>query len=116
MKVTPTQCAAVYDCLRAFEPFRALRLPESDEVEFHVRPRRDAFGEYVQNDVAHSITISSRLIGSFEALAQVVAHEMLHLAQAEKGTHSRAEHNAEFIRLAKVVCRQMLWDEPAFIG
>ena len=116
LQVTPEICAAVYDCLRAFEPFRNLRLPDSEAVEFHVKQRRDAYGEYVHTGVAHSLTISASLIGSFDSLAQVVAHEMLHLAQAEHSTQTSSQHNAAFRRLARSVCQKMVWDERAFIG
>jgi len=116
LEVTPDHAAAVYDCLRAFEPFRSMRLPEADDVEFHIRHRRDIHAEYCYAGDKHSITVSSVLVGSFDELAKVVAHEMLHLGQAEAGTYTRTEHNPEFLRLARRICAQMVWDLRAFIG
>lgn len=116
LAVTPEHVAAVYDCLRAFEPFRSMRLPAADEVEFHVRQRRDIHAEYVFVGDAHSITVSSKLIGSFDELCKVVAHEMIHLAQFETGCYTRAEHNSAFVQAARRVCSKMVWDTNAFIG
>lgn len=114
LEVTPAHVEAMYECLRAFEPWKSLKLPPADEVAFHVRNRRDVFGEWVNNGGEHEILISSLLIGSFQRLAQVVGHEMLHLAQREMGTENSSQHNKDWQRLARIACRKMVWDERAF--
>ena len=114
LTITPSHVEAVYECLRAFEPWRGLKLPEAEEIEFHVRNRRDIYAEYRHNGTAHQIKLSTALIGTFQTLAETVGHEMLHLAQAEKGTATASEHNAEWRALARKACRVMGWDERAF--
>ena len=116
VNVTPECCAAMYDCLRMFNPFTAMNLPDSDEVEFHVKHRHDCYAEHIHTGTAHSITVSDALIGSFDGLAQVMAHEMLHAAQLIKGTATQSQHNAEYRRLARTVCKEMCWDIKAFVG
>lgn len=118
LHVTPEQVAAVYDCLLNFDPWRTLGLPPAEEVEIHVRSRRDCYGEYQYTGKAipHRLLISCHLVGSFDRLADTVGHEMLHLAQELNGTSNSSQHNAEFRRLARIACRRMVWDERAFIG
>ena len=116
LDVTPDKAAAVYDCLRHFEPWRSLDLPPAEEVEFHVRSRRDCYAEYTHTGKTHVILVSQLLIGSMETLVSVVGHEMLHVAQEQHGTSNSAQHNAEFRRLARIACRKMVWDERAFVG
>jgi hypothetical protein len=118
LDVTPERVAAVYDCLRTFEPWCSLGLPPAEEIEIHVRSRRDCYGEYqfTGKTHPHKILVSSRLIGSFVSLADTVGHEMLHLAQELHGTSNSAQHNEEFRRLARIACRKMIWDERAFVG
>lgn len=116
LHIKPQHVEAVYECLRNFEPWRSLGLPHAEEVEIHVKARRDCYAEYIKLDGVHKVMVSSILIGGFETLASVVGHEMLHLAQEIHGTSNSAQHNAEFRRLARIACRDMIWDERAFIG
>ena len=51
-----------------------------------------------------------------EGHAQLWAHEMLHAAQLIKGTATQSQHNAEYRRLARTVCKEMCWDIKAFVG
>lgn len=114
LRITPHHVEAVYECLRAFEPFTSLPLPAAEAVEFVVQQRSDIYAQYAHTGRDHQIKVSSALIGSFETLVQTVAHEMLHLAQVEEGTDSRSQHNERWRTLARKVCRSMVWDERAF--
>ena len=63
----------------------------------------------------HVIEISENTVGHFDTLARVMAHEMVHMAQDIHRTATpNAEHNAEFKRISKRVCRLMGWDSKAF--
>jgi hypothetical protein len=45
-----------------------------------------------------------------------MAHEMIHQYQQRERTETaNTEHNAEFLRLAGVVCRHHGWDEKEFV-
>lgn len=116
LDVTPDRAAAVYDMLRHFEPWHSLALPPAEEVEFHVRARRDCYAEYQHTGTTHAILISAALIGGMDTLVSVMGHEMLHVAQHINGTSNEAQHNREFRRLARIACHKCVWDERAFVG
>ncbi len=111
--------AAVYECLRQFPPFSRWKLPPADEVEFRVSNQRNTMGEYTRyaRTSEHIVMVSSSTIGHFATLANVVAHEMVHLKQAIDKTEPQKVgwHNAEYRRLAKQVCRIHGWDYKAFV-
>lgn len=116
MKLTPEACAAVYDCLRQFAPFRGWRLPPADEVEFHIvadQANRGTYCNYIGTQ-QHCIEVSDACVGHFDTLAGTIAHEMIHLCQKQIGTVTRAQHNADFLRRAARVCRELGWDPKAF--
>ena len=101
--------------LRSFPPFSRWNLPPADEVEIRTPQRSDVLGEWSKWEGGHHIiTISSKSHGHLITLIQTVAHEMIHAYQDIKGTSNRAQHNAEFKRLAAQVCRVLGFDEKAF--
>lgn len=115
----PEQVAAMYDCLRAFPPFNTMRLPPADEVEFQVRSSPGYYGWHAVKGVGgtrHVIAISSKNVGYLPTLALFLAHEMIHLYQAQNGTATReVQHNAEFRRIAAKACRQLGFDPKVFV-
>ena len=112
MNITPHHIAAVYDMLRAFKPFSGWKLPEAESVGFHIKPLKD-YGEYFYES-GHHIVISNKLTDAVLSLMEVVAHEMIHLRQVE--LKRPPNHNKDFRRMAKAVCREFLWDVKRFIG
>jgi len=116
LRLTPEMLAAAYEFLRVSAPFRAWSLPHADDVEFHVIAARDRRGHYCRGESApHRIAVSAANVGHSETLLRTIAHEMLHLHQNERGTEtSRAEHNVEFHRLARIVCLHHGFDPRAF--
>ncbi len=117
LPLTPDRLEAMYDCLRAFPPFTSL--PEGKDIhQFIVSKRKDQEGHYTRysGTEKHIISISANRIGHFNSLAQVMAHEMIHLYQGIKKTETpNAIHNAEFLRIAKSVCKRFGWDEKTFV-
>jgi len=112
----PVQLAAVYDCLRVFPPFNRWRLPVGDEVSFTVASHHAFYGWHNYDGASHTIAISQRTVGQLDTLMLFMAHEMIHLHQAERGTWSRrVNHNAEFRRLAARVCRVHGFDLKVFV-
>lgn len=118
MHIMPEQCAAVYDCLLHFPPFKAMRLPPADEVEFKVTNELSRQG-YCTINVGradgHEIGVSNRWVGEYASLVQLVAHEMIHMHQWVRRTDTSSMHNAEYRKIAKDVCRKFQWDYKQFV-
>ena len=113
MKLTPEGCAAMYDALRAHQPFSRWDLPEADKVEFYVTRDKSVFGTYCYEQ-AHAITVSEVVVGHWSTLSETVAHEMIHLHQSLRKKQTRAEHNTEFRKLALEVCQTFGFDPRCF--
>lgn len=111
LPLTPARLAATYEFLRAFPPFSAWRLPPSDGVRFQVLTTRNFIAQCTAGDPP-LLQVSRGKVGHAYPLLVAVAHEMVHMRQAQRG-HSMA-HNAEFHRLARLVCRRFGFDPKAF--
>lgn len=110
--------AAVYDMLRAFPPFTRMKLPPSEEVEFHVTRSLMEEGFYKRswrkND--HQIHVSQRRIETFDRLNQAMAHEMIHLYLGiHKLDNKGGMHGGLFQKYARAVCTVFNWDFKVFI-
>ena len=118
LRLTPDVLGAAYDYLRHTRPFKAMRIPESDDVAFVVSRRVDRLGHYTREcgkPDSHEIHISESSVGSTSRLMEVMAHEMLHLYQDMVGTSTKnTAHNAEFRRIAKRICSEHVFDPKAF--
>ena len=112
LHITPCALEAVYQMLASIPPLSKLSLPHAESVEFVVMRAVDRFGDYIQTPYGHRIRISSKKVGSLITLEQTMAHEMIHMHQAQRGL--RLDHGAEFRKLATRVCKTMDWDERAF--
>ena len=116
LKLTPELLAGTYQLLASTQPFASWKLPEADEVEFHISRQPNYRGQYwrtAKND--HAIEISERLIGNLGWLIRTMAHEMVHLYQSEyKHETPNAQHNAHFYKMAKKVCLVHEWDYRLF--
>jgi hypothetical protein len=118
LHLTPEMLAAAYEYLRTTPPFRRWGLPEADEIEFVVTQvlKPQAAYEKYRHVNEHRISVSNARIGTSANLIDVMAHEMIHLYQEiKKTTTGNTEHNAEFDRLAKLVCRHHGFDPKNFI-
>jgi hypothetical protein len=118
LHLTPDILAGAYDYLRVCPPFRRWKLPPSDEIEFIVTQvlKPQACYEKYRHENRHAISVSNRRIGTSANLIDVMAHEMIHLYQAITKTETpNTEHNAEFDRLARIVCRHHGFDLKNFI-
>lgn len=117
MKLTPRMLEACYNFLRTTLPFKRWKLPEGKEVEFRVGRSRKDFGNcWIHPKRGHYIVrVSGNRVFHVLSLAETVAHEMIHLHRyQEKETDAWAEHDAEFWRLAKAVCRHHDFDLAEF--
>ena len=101
LHLTPTMLRAAYSLIASSVPFtiRSWRVPPADEVEFHVTRNPNVEGTYECKNGTHSLEISDRCIGTSAHLLEVIAHEMIHLAQqVHKQTTPNTEHNSDFRR------------------
>lgn len=112
MTLTPSKLAAVYDCLRAFPPYKGWRLPESDGVVFGVSLSLDTFGTYERCRGKPRIEISALMVTDWQTLVETMAHEMIHLRQCRAGR--AVDHDAEWQRIATRVCREFGWKREGF--
>jgi hypothetical protein len=118
LNITPDILAGAYDFLRCTQPFKAWKLPHSDDIEFHVTKDKSLVGHYARSPrkMDHEIGISAASVSQTNTLIFYMGHEMIHLYQAIKKTDvGRTMHNAEFIRLANQVCSIHGWDAKLFI-
>ena len=109
---------AAYEYLRATPPFRGWRLPHADEVEFGITRHRDRYADHTTyyRTANHVIRVSAPNVKTTDMLMQTLAHEMIHERMELTKTASRkVDHNAEFKRLAGVVCRAHGWDVRLFV-
>ncbi len=117
--LTPDRLQATYDCIRSFPPFSKWKLPAGAEIhQFRVTKHSELEGHYTRyiGTDKHIIAISSARIRHFLSLAQVMAHEMIHLKQGiDKTETPNTVHNAEFRRIASSVCKRFGWDEKTFV-
>lgn len=114
--LTPVMLAAAYEFVATLPPFSRWKMPPADQVEFFVTRNPKKFGEYGSGaTVAHRIYISDATVGSPAALVPVIAHEMVHLYQAARGKATQSQHNEDFKRLARIVCRRNSYDYKAFV-
>lgn len=114
--ITPKQLSLAYDFIRSMPPFTRYKIPPSECVEFRIvnDPRVYAWHKLQENGT-HIIAVSRNCIGHTDTLLCKLSHELIHLIQAEKGTHTRTMHNAEFVRIANKVCKIHGFDFKAFI-
>lgn len=118
LHLTPELLERAYEYLRASRPFRNWKLPEADELGFEVSRHKDRYGHmhgYVRSPDA-DIAISECSVGSSTTLIEKMAHEMIHLKQhVHKTETANTQHNAEFKRLARVVCAEHMFDFKDFV-
>ena len=117
--MTPEGLQAMYDCIRAFPPFSRWKLPEGKDIhQFRVTRHIGEQGHYTRyiGTDKHIIAVSSRNIGHFNSLAQVMAHEIIHLKQGIDKTETPGTvHNADFRKKAVSICREFGWDFKTFV-
>jgi SprT-like family len=118
LHLTPDCLENAYEYLRTTLPFRRMNLPHADNLVFRVMGARDRFGHFrgrlKNRPDMNEIGVSIRIVHSTDLLMATMAHEMIHLFQHEKGSDSRAAHNAEFERLAARACRIHGFDRESF--
>ena len=115
LALSPAILEAAYDFLRTTPPFKSWKLPPAEEIRFRVMSAKDCRGWHTFNNGEHDIAISRSVIGRTSALMETLAHEMIHVYQINKKSWTKnTEHNAEFWRLAKIICKHHGFDPKLF--
>jgi hypothetical protein len=104
LPLTRETLAAAYDYLCTTQPFNKWNLPSSEDIVFRVTRHKDRFAHYTRDVRRHEIVVSAHYIRRTDSLMMTMAHEMIHLHQAESGMENSAQHNAAFRALAEKVC------------
>lgn len=110
----PEEVAAAYDFLAATPPFNKWKLPPSDEVGFAVTDHQDEFGAFVVDGEKITIRISANFQSHTFRLLEVLAHELIHMAQHVAKKSTKSSHNADFNARAKRVCALHGFDPKGF--
>lgn len=112
LRLTPELLAAAYDFLRTTDPFKAWKLPDSDEVGFHVVRNPKMFADFGMENGVPVIRVSEAKNGHTSTILGTMAHEMIHLRQELTG--DREIHGARFKKYAASVCRAHGFDPLTF--
>jgi len=112
LKLHRDMIAAAYDFLRRTEPFKAWRLPPSDDVRFRVVRDPKMLADFGMERGKPVIRISAVTVGHTDTLMATVAHEMIHFRQHLTG--DREVHGARFKRMAAKVCAAHGYDPLTF--
>jgi hypothetical protein len=107
-----------YQLLHQGPPFNKWpKLPEAEEVEFHVLATPQVHGDCGVNESGRIyIRLSTALVGSMGNLIATMAHEMIHAYQFAnpKAKTSRCDHDSFFKKAAKRCCDFWGFDPKSF--
>jgi hypothetical protein len=112
LKLTPDMLAAAYDFLCTTDPFCNWKLPESDEVGFHVVRDPSLSADFGVEQSIPFIRVSEAHNGHAATLLATLAHEMIHLRQHLIG--DREHHGPRFRRMRARVCAIHGFDPKTF--
>ena len=112
LKLHPEMIAAGYEFLRQTEPFHHMKLPEAEDIGFHVVRSRKMFADFSVENGIPVIRVSTEKNGHTNTLLATIAHEMIHLHQELTG--DRETHGPRFKRMAAKVCRAHGFDPLTF--
>lgn len=108
LHLTPEILERSYELLRATRPFSAWRLPEADDVEFHVLRTRRVHGDCSREAGGFVVRIS-QAHSYLPSLLATMAHEMCHMRAVPDVSHGSA-----FKKLAAQVCKFHGFDPGSF--
>lgn len=112
--LTPDMMEAAYEYLRLTPPFKVWRLPDPDDVDFHVLKTDRIHGDCGYHDGRTYIRVSIAMVGNSNSLMSVMAHEMIHQRQWLTGSKSKNGHDKFWHRAADRTCAWHGWDRKTF--
>jgi hypothetical protein len=113
--LTPDILAGLYDVLRLTRPFKAWKLPPSDEVGFVVSAEEN-HGEWWFDDKKqqHHVKVSAKRHHTLHSATTTLAHEMVHMHEKQIGARNDVHHGWTFKKFAKSVCKHHGFDLGQF--
>jgi hypothetical protein len=112
--LTPDMMERAYDYLRETPPFKAWRMPESDDLDFHVLATPRIHGDCGYDKGRVFIRLSTAMVGCTLNLIATMAHEMIHAEQWRRKVKARNDHDAFFRRAADRACSWHGFDRKTF--
>lgn len=112
MRITPADLENCYRFLVTLKPFNDWQLPDPIKIDFIVNRSEQVQGEYDTDP--HTIKVSSYFCTTWNDVIETVAHEMVHLACEKAGHYKHADHDPQFRRLARKVCKTFGWPMEGF--
>lgn len=104
----------MYDLVRSIPPFSKWNLPDSEDIEFHVSGFRNKNGDYSADP--HIIRISCHSTDHIGKALEIMAHEVLHLAQhLRKLDTPNTQHNSDFRETWAKIAKVYGWDAKAYL-
>lgn len=115
LRLSPDTLASGYEYLRTTPPLKGWKLPHADEVAFHVVSDPRIFADIgFDDDGGPLIRVSAKKNKTSVTLLMSIAHEAIHLHQYLCKLDRGGEHNDDFRKRARLVCRAHGWDEELF--
>lgn len=116
LHLTPMMLEASYELLRTTPPFNKWKLPEADDVEFHVHRVPGCYGDLRINHASKTyiIRMSFKHLRDVTHMLATMAHEMCHMRQHLLEPNRPVAHGPKFKRLAAQVCRHHGFDAATF--
>ena len=113
LKLTPEVLRGAYTYLTETEPFCKWNLPDPEEMFFKVDRHQSRYGCAVGDEKGHHmICVSSVFVGQTLSLMETVAHEMVHIHQAQ--AKMTMDHGLAFRKFAAHVCKVHGFDPKLF--
>lgn len=112
--LSPDMLAGLYDVLRMTRPFKAWKLPPSDDVCFHVSEAESPQGEWWHDGKHHNLRVSAKKHHTLHSALMTLAHEMVHLHEHQVGARRDVHHGWQFKRFAASVCKHHGFDLGQF--
>lgn len=110
--LTVDQIEAAYSLLKTFSPFKGWHLPDADDIEIRITNHNGMRGECIQEGPKLILNVSHKCHGHTLTLLNTLAHECVHLRQAQLGIN--LDHGEFFQKAAKQVCRIHGFDPKDF--
>lgn len=112
--LTPDILEAAYNLLRQTRPFRGWKLPDGEEVAFHVVATDRVYADHHVGRDGHCIRVSQRRHYQLATLLQTMAHEMCHMREVQLKVRNDIAHGRVFQQLKAQVCRFHGFDPGMF--
>ena len=122
LRLTPRNLEAAYEYLITTAPFNKWKLPDADDLEFHVTSDKKRYGHLqAVTDTKYTKTANKLVIAlsgihskTTHTIMETMAHECCHLKRFLEGGHKAMTHGPRFKKLARAVCKAHGFDIRTF--